>query len=354
MDHAARVDRLLADLVRPLLVSSLTNIRYLTGFSGSNASLVASPAGLTFLTDGRYGEVAEGIVAGLPSASLTVYSADLPRHLAAAFGEAQVVEVEAAHVTWDFVRKLSEQTDATLEPATNMIERYRRVKDDIEVAALRSAAAAGDAAFDGIGALVANEHTEGAVGDGLIAAMKAAGAERAGWEPIVAVGPNAARPHHRAGTGAIDDEGLLLVDYGCVVDGYHSDMTRTVWLGNGGDPEVERVYEAVLAANQAGIDAVGPGVAAGDVDEVCRDVLRTHGYEEHFVHSTGHGVGLEIHEAPWVRKNSTDILQAGNVVTIEPGVYLPERFGVRIEDMVLVTESGAEVLTGSSKELRLR
>lgn len=352
MNHAQRVERLLAGLQRPLLISSLTNIRYLTGFTGSSASIVATPSGMTFLTDGRYGEVAGNLVTQLPSASLEVYRANLPGALAAVLRDADVVDVEAAHVTWDFVTKLQDAVTGTLEPSTDTVEVHRRVKDADEVAALSVAARAGDTAFTALPGLAATYDTEAAVGDGLIAAMKGEGGERAGWEPIVAAGPNAARPHHRAGTGTIDRNGLLLVDYGCVVDGYHSDMTRTVWLGGEPDPDVERVYSAVLEANRAGIEAVGPGVTAGDVDEVCRGVLRTYGYEEYFVHSTGHGVGLEIHEGPWVRRDSEDVLEPGHVVTIEPGVYLPGRFGVRIEDMVLVTTSGREVLTASSKEIR--
>lgn len=352
MHHSTRVGRLLAERQRPLLITSLTNIRYLTGFAGSSATIVASPDGITFLTDGRYAEVAESHLADLPNASLVVYSSNLPAHLADVIGAAAAVDVEADHVTWDFVNTLSDQTSADLRPVTGIVERYRRVKDPTEIASLVAAATAGDTAFSELVALVRDADTEGALGDALIATMKAAGGQRADWEPIVAVGPNAARPHHRAGTGAIDRSGLLLLDYGCVVDGYHSDMSRTVWLGSDTDADVERVYEAVLASNQAGIEAVGPGVVAGDVDEVCRDVLRTYGYEDFFVHSTGHGVGLEIHEAPWVRRDSKDVLAPGNVVTVEPGVYLPGRFGVRIEDMVLVTESGHEVLTASSREMR--
>jgi Xaa-Pro aminopeptidase len=192
--------------------------------------------------------------------------------------------------------------------------------------------------------------TEGELGDGLVSTMKVAGGDQAGWPPIVATGPNAARPHHRAGDDKLGD-GVLLLDYGCVVDGYHSDMSRTVWVGGDVEDEVAAVHAAVLEANEEGIAAVAPGVEAGAVDAVCRDVLRRHGYEEHFLHSTGHGVGLDIHESPAVRRGSEEVLAPGQVITIEPGVYLPGRFGVRIEDMVLVTEAGHEVLTTSSKEL---
>ena len=167
---------------------------------------------------------------------------------------------------------------------------------------------------------------------------------------VVAVGANASRPHHESGGDAVED-GLLLLDYGCVVDGYHSDMTRTIFRGGDPDEELVRVYEAVRESNQAGIDAAKPGVVAADVDRVCREVLAGHGLAENFLHSTGHGVGLEIHEGPGVNSTSKEVLEPGNVVTIEPGAYLVGVLGVRIEDMVLVTESGNEVLTNSHKEL---
>lgn len=352
MNHASRVSRLQGEIQQPLLITNLINIRYLTGFTGSSAFLYLTPEGGTFLTDGRYGEVAGGIVSGLPGIELDVYTSGLLDHLATAIGSASQVGLEATNVTWDFVHRLRDKTTAKLTATTGIVAAHRRVKDADEVEALRRAAAAGDLAFSELDGLLMASLTEGDLGDGLIATMKAAGAEQAGWPPIVAVGPNAARPHHRSGDGALAGAALLLLDYGCVVDGYHSDMSRTTLVGDADDPEIDNVYAAVLESNEAGIAAVGPGVTAGAVDAVCREILARHGYEEYFVHSTGHGVGLEIHEGPWVRKGSTDVLEPGNVVTVEPGVYLPGRFGVRIEDMVHVTENGHEVLTLSSKELR--
>jgi Xaa-Pro aminopeptidase len=144
---------------------------------------------------------------------------------------------------------------------------------------------------------------------------------------------------------------LLLLDYGCTVDGYHSDMSRTIWLDGEVDSELARMHAAVLESQEAGIEAIRPGITGGEVDEVCRAVLRTHGYEDLFVHSTGHGVGLEIHEGPRLAPKSEDVLTPGNVVTVEPGVYVPGFGGIRIEDMVLVTDSGHRVLTESKKGL---
>jgi len=179
--------------------------------------------------------------------------------------------------------------------------------------------------------------------------MRRQGGDPAEWEPIVAAGAAASIPHYRAGDQPLG-EGLLLLDYGCTVDGYHSDMSRTLWLSGEPEERMRDVYDAVARAQQAGIEAVAPGVACGDIDEAARSVLRERGYEEQFVHSTGHGVGLEIHELPWVRRGNDDPLRVGDVVTVEPGVYLPGLGGVRIEDMVLVTEDGPELLTSSPRE----
>jgi Xaa-Pro aminopeptidase len=350
MNHPGRVGRLMEGLVRPILVTNLTNVRYLTGFTGTAAFFHATPDGCTFLTDGRYGEMATQLVAGLPATRVEVSTTGMMAPLAATVDTSSDIDIEADHATWAFVRSLRDRVTTQLRPASGVVEKYRMVKDDSEITALQAAAAAGDRAFSAIDELVAGSGTEGELGERLVSTMKEAGGTPAGWPPIVAMNANAARPHHRAGTGQIGP-GLLLMDYGCVVDGYHSDMTRTVWNGDIADVDVEEVYAAVLAANEAGIAAVRPGAVAGDIDAVCRAVLDEAGYLDAFIHSTGHGVGLDIHEGPSVRRDSSQVLEAGNVVTIEPGVYLPGRFGVRIEDMVLVTSDGPEVLTHASKEL---
>lgn len=350
MNHADRVARLMKGLERPLLVTNLTNIRYLTGFTGTAAFFYATATGCTFLTDGRYGEVAAGLVAGLPDTDLRVSTSGMLGSVASTLDGTDEVDIEADDASWGFVRSLRDRTSSRLRPASGVVEKFRMVKDDDEVEALRVAAAAGDRAFGALTDLAAGEPTEGELGDRLVASMRDAGGTAAGWPPIVAMNANAARPHHRAGTDLVG-AGVLLLDYGCVVEGYHSDMSRTVTRGSQVDPEFPRVYAAVLEANLAGIGAAVSGAVAGDVDAVCRDVLDDHGYLDAFVHSTGHGVGLDIHEGPSIRRGSEQVLEPGNVVTIEPGVYLPGRFGVRIEDMVVVTDAGNEVLTRSGKEL---
>ncbi|HSF86449.1 MAG TPA: Xaa-Pro peptidase family protein [Acidimicrobiia bacterium] len=353
MNHPNRVTRLAARLERALLVTSLVNIRYLTGFTGTSAYLVMRPDGGTLITDGRYIEMAQDLAAAIPGIDLKQHAANLMEVLVGAIGpDTEAFDVEADHVSWAFARRLQDAATGRVLPATGIVEALRKVKDSDEVDALRRAAAAGDHAFATLDGLLETAESEGDLGLGLIDSMRAAGGDAAGWPPIVAVGANAARPHHRSGAGDLAGAGLLLMDYGCVVDGYHSDMTRTVWIGDNTDPEMVEIHAAVLEANEAGIAAALPGAKAHDVDEACRAVLRAHGYEEFFVHSTGHGVGLEVHEAPWVKKDSEDVLEAGHVVTIEPGVYLPGKGGVRIEDMVLVTEDGNDVLTRSTKEMR--
>lgn len=353
MKHADRLSRLMAERHRPILITSLTNIRYLTGFTGTSAYLVVAPDRNVFVTDGRYVEVAEELIARLPDTELRRHPGPVTETLAATLGGQEIVDIEADHVSWAFARRLDDALGAELAPTEGVVETLRRRKDEDELAALRAAAAAGDRAYSILDRLLSGASTEGELGRALIEAMEEVGGEAAGWPPIVAVGANAARPHHRSGRGKVDGTGLLLLDYGCVVAGYHSDMTRTVWMGREPEPEMKRVHRAVLEANEAGIAAVAPGVSTHDVDEACRTVLRGYGYEDAFLHSTGHGVGLEIHEAPAVRRNGEEVLQAGDVITVEPGVYLPGRGGVRIEDMVVVTPDGHDVLTTSSKEMRL-
>jgi Xaa-Pro aminopeptidase len=350
MDHTARLERLRKELDTALLVSRPANLRYLLGFTGSNGYLLVVPDGPTvFVTDGRYGEAAEPLTADV-GAALEVYTSGLWEVLRRLTDGLESVALEADGVTWSFAGDFGRETGVEPVAGGGAVERLRRIKDRAEVDALSEAAAAGDHAFAALPDLVEPGITEVALGWRLIDAMRSRGADAAGWDPIVATGPGASVPHHRSGRRPVGD-GLLLLDYGCVVDGYHSDMSRTVWLSGTPDPEMARVHEAVLAAQERAIAAVGPGVACHDVDETAREVLRTRGYEDRFLHSTGHGVGLEIHEPPWVRRGNDDLLRAGDVITVEPGVYLPGVGGVRIEDMVVVTEDGSRVLTHSPKGL---
>lgn len=354
MNHRGRLDALRAEVAAPLLVSRLPNLQYLTGFTGSNGFLLVRPGGTaTLITDGRYGEMAEGLIGVLDDVDLVVYTSglwDVFRDATAGLGS---VTLEADGVMWSFATDFARETGAAPTAGGGAVERLRRTKDAEEVAALTEAAAAGDAAFAALGRLADRATTERELGWRLVDAMRSRGAENASWEPIVAAGAGASIPHYRSGRKPVGS-GLLLLDYGCVVDGYHSDMSRSVWLEGEPDEELARVYRAVLEAQEAGIAAVAPGTPCGAVDEACREVLRGYGYEKQFLHSTGHGVGLEIHEPPWVRRGNDEPLQEGDVITVEPGVYLPGIGGVRIEDMVVVEAAGVRVLTTSPKEFRIR
>jgi len=353
MPFAARLDALSDRLECPLLVTRAPNLQYLIGFTGSNGYLLVRPdGGGVFLTDGRYGETAAARLRAVPGVSLEVYVGDLWKALGGVLGGLDRVGLEADGVTWEFARHLREKTGLTPEAGPGILGDLRRSKDEAEIEALRAAAAAGDAAFASLALLLGRAATESDLSWELAAEMRRHGGERADWEPIVAAGAGASVPHYETGRVPLG-AGLLLLDYGCLVDGYHSDMSRTVWLEGPPDPALAQVHRVVVAAEEAGIAACSPGATGHEVDEAARAVLRAAGHEEHFLHSTGHGVGLEIHEPPWLRRGNEDPLQVGDVVTVEPGVYLPGVGGVRVEDMVLITASGPEVITGSHRELEL-
>jgi Xaa-Pro aminopeptidase len=180
--------------------------------------------------------------------------------------------------------------------------------------------------------------------------MRELGASGPSFETIVASGPSAAKPHHRPGSRVMERDEPVVLDFGARFDGYCSDMTRTVWVGTIADPDLRRAVDVVLASQAAGVATVGPGVCCADVDKVCRDVIASAGWSDHFVHGTGHGVGLDIHEAPWVGAASADRLEVGHVVTVEPGVYFPGLGGVRIEDTVVVTADGCRPLNSTPKD----
>lgn len=347
-DH--RIARLREQLQEPLLVTYLPNIRYLTGFTGSNAFVFVSAERFVFITDGRYAELAGSLLGGMDDSELVVYGTGLESVLAEQLAGHPKVGLEAQDVKWSFVHSLKSKVETGLTPTKGIVESLREIKDATEIAALTAAAAAGDAAFREVRGRAATVETEADLGWGLVEAMRNAGGRQAGWPPIVAGNANAALPHHLSEADPVGTD-LLLLDYGCTVDGYHSDMSRTIWLEGEPDAEVARMHQAVLESQEAGIAAVRPGATGHEIDEACRAVLRGYGYEDQFLHSTGHGVGLEIHEAPRLARKSEDVLRPGHVVTVEPGVYVPGFGGVRIEDMVLVTDTGNRMLTQSDKGL---
>ena len=360
MPVAGRLDRLRTALdpagCDALFVTHLTNIRYLTGFTGSAAYLVVASDALTFVTDGRYAEQAAGQLSqsGVDAEIVVGGTADLQREaIAGRTAGAPRVGLEAEHVSWADQRRFAETwfTSAELVATTGLVEALRVVKDDGEVARIEAACLIADAALAAVAPMLEDGPSEAAFALELDTEMRRQGADDISFETIVAAGPNGSRPHHSPSARPVERGDLVVVDFGALVDGYHSDMTRTLAVGGAAalDDTQTRMVAVVREAQAAGVAAVRPGVATRDVDAACREVIAAAGWGEAFVHGTGHGVGLDIHEDPKVSWAADAMLAAGHVVTVEPGVYLPGHGGVRIEDTVVVTESGCRTLTRAPK-----
>lgn len=363
MRYAERRERLRATATEreldAVLVTNLLNVRYLTGFTGSNGALLLRTDGTdVFGTDGRYTTQAGTQV---PDIELLVDRATVTALAREAVGRgAGRIGYESHHLTVDGLRALESVladaaaggTVAELTSVQRAVEALRVVKDDDEVDALRRACAVADAALAELAAEGALRpgRTELQVGRELDARMLAMGAEAPSFETIVATGANSAVPHHRPDSTELRAGDFLKLDFGATVDGYHSDMTRTLVLGEAADWQRE-VYELVAAAQAAGRAALGVGADVVAVDAAARDVIAAAGHGGHFPHGLGHGVGLEIHEAPGIGQLGAGTLAAGMAVTVEPGVYLPGHGGVRIEDTLIVTDDEPELLTLTSKEL---
>jgi Xaa-Pro aminopeptidase len=340
-----------------VLVTNLLNVRYLTGFTGSNGVLlVRTDAADLFGTDGRYTTQAATQV---PDVEVLVDRATVAG-LARAAVQRGIGRLgyESHDLTVDGFAALQKVladaggTPPELTSIRRAVEAQRAIKDDDEIEALRRACAVADQALAELAAQGALRpgRTELQVGRELDARMLELGAEAPSFETIVAAGANSAIPHHRPDATVLQDGDFLKLDFGATVDGYHSDMTRTLVLGNAADWQQE-IYALVAAAQAAGRAALAVGVDVVAVDEAARRVIAEAGHAEHFSHGLGHGVGLEIHEAPAIGPLGAGTLAAGMAVTVEPGVYLPGHGGVRIEDTLIVTADAPELLTLTSKEL---
>ncbi len=342
-----------------MLVSDLINVRYLTGFTGSNAALLVFGDGRPALlaTDSRYRTQA---ARQAPDVEVAIERA-CGRHLAqrAVAAGSPRIGFESHIVTVDGYDVLRRALDgdgaapaAELVRATGLVESLREVKDDGEVTLLRAACEAADAALADLvsGGGLRPGRTERAVARELEAHMLDHGADARAFETIVAAGANSAVPHHRPTDAVLRTGDFVKIDFGALVAGYHSDMTRTFVLGAASDWQRE-IYDVVLAAQRAGVAALEPGADLSGIDGAARRVIDQAGFAEHFGHGLGHGVGLQIHEAPGIAAAAVGELRAGSVVTVEPGVYLPGRGGVRIEDTALVGEHGTEALSRFPKEL---
>jgi Xaa-Pro aminopeptidase len=343
---AARLDRLRASLDQRLLVTSLVNIRYLTGFETSNAALLVEPGGpVKLYTDFRYLEGAEeipGVEAVLARRSLMV---DLSKRLKGK------VAFEADVLPFSQVEVLG-SGGLELIPVTGVVEALRAVKDEDEIARISRAARAAERAFEALTAETWIGRSEREIAWRLRQLMHAHGVDHLSFDTAIATGANGSKPHGEPGDDIVETRTLVTADWGARLDGYCSDCTRTFATGEL-PPVLREIYNVCLQAQLAAVDGIRPGMTGVEADAIARKVISDAGYGDNFGHGLGHGVGIFIHEAPRLSSESSDTLEVGNVITIEPGIYLPGVGGVRIEDLAVVREGGVELLTTFPKELNI-
>jgi Xaa-Pro aminopeptidase len=341
----SRIERLAALLELPLLVTSGVNVRYLTGLASSNVAVLVDPRGeATLFTDFRYAKRAAAIEGVRFEQTARAVIGDLATRLA---GQTVGIETDALSVaSLETLREGGVDT----EPTSGLVERLRAIKEPGELESLRQAAAISDAVFGALGEERFVGRTELELAWRVRELFNEHGSSELSFDTMVAAAENGASPHSDNRDVAVSANTLVIVDAGCRVDGYASDCTRTFATGELSE-ELARAYAVCLEAQLAGLEAMGPGVSGRAVDAAARDVIAASGLGEEFGHGLGHGIGLEVHEAPTARAESTDTLEAGNVLSCEPGIYLPNLAGVRIEDMVLITDDGRERLTQVGKEL---
>jgi Xaa-Pro aminopeptidase len=342
-----RLDRLRGRLDERLLVTSLVNIRYLTGFDASNAALLVDPKGKTSLfTDFRYFESAQSVPGVEAHQTKRALLVDLAGRLDGR------IAFEADILPYTQVETLR-GGGLELVPSSGRVEALRAVKDDGEIDALRHAARAAERAFEALTAETWVGHSERELAWRLRQLMHAHGVDHPSFDPVIAAGANGSKPHAEPGETIVGEHTLVVVDFGALADGYCSDCTRTLSTGKNVPKELRRAYDVCLEAQLAACAGIRPGMTGAEADALARDVIEAAGYGDAFGHGLGHGVGVAIHEAPRLARESDDVLEPGNVVTIEPGIYLPGVGGVRIEDLAVVREDGVELLTSFPKELTL-
>ena len=350
MTRLGRLRTLLDDeQVDALVVTTRSNIRYLCGFSGSAGTLVVTSSSAALVTDNRYAlQAPDEIERAGAAVEVCIAPSGGFAELVSLLKTAPTVGLEGDQITWGQAERFATALPGEAVATSGLVERLREHKDADEVERIELAAGLADTALEQVRHLLGTGITERDFATELDAAMRRGGADRSGFETIVASGPNSARPHHRPGDRAIQPGDLVVVDFGAEKDGYRSDMTRSFVLGEPTERQAE-LLEGVRAAQAAGVAAAGPGVATAAVDAACRTHLESIGLGEWFTHGTGHGVGLDIHEAPSVSATATATLAPGHIITVEPGVYLPEVGGVRWEDTLVITDDGARALTKAEK-----
>jgi Xaa-Pro aminopeptidase len=341
----SRIERLAALLDEPLLVTSGVNVRWLTGLSSSNAAVLVDPDGdATLYTDFRYAEKAKAIEGIRFQQTARAVVGELSNLLAG-----RTIWIEAHVLTVAANEQLREGGVETI-PQSSLVERLRAIKEPDELETMREAAAISDRVFGALADERFTGRTERELSWRVRQLFHEYGSSELAFDTIVAAAENGASPHADVRDVEIPPNTLVTIDAGCRVDGYASDCTRTYATGDLPD-ELARAYEVCLEAQLAGLEAYGPGVSGRDADAAARDVIAAAGFGENFGHGLGHGIGLEVHELPAARAESTDTFESANVISCEPGIYIPGLGGVRIEDMVLVTDDGRERLTHAAKEL---
>jgi Xaa-Pro aminopeptidase len=338
--------------VDAMLVSNYTNVTYLTGFTGDDSYLLVTPKKEIVISDSRYTTQLEqecpGLEVHIRANTTPILDASVEVMRAA---KVSSLAIEGDAMTVAAYENLSEKSPSTaLGITSGLVEQLRAIKDKIEIDEIRLAARQAEKAFTVLRASLRPEMTEKEAADLLEHQMRLFGAKCAAFPSIIGVGPNAALPHYRPGQAKIGDDDFVLVDWGATARHYRSDLTRVLVTGKI-SPKLERVYGVVLTAQQQAIAAIRPGITGREVDQVARGIIADAGFGKHFGHGLGHGVGLDIHEAPRMNATCDRPLEVGMVVTVEPGIYLPGWGGVRIEDDVLVTKTGHEVLTNMPKQL---
>ncbi|WP_284699719.1 M24 family metallopeptidase [Planococcus beigongshangi] len=337
--------------IEAFLITSEFNLRYITAFTGSSGLAIVTEDKALFITDFRYTEQAaeqcKGFEIVQAKTNLLEEAAEQAKNLGI-----QKLSFEKDFMTYSSYEQYKEKMDAELKPVSGIIEKIRMIKTPEEVEILKAAAKIADDAYEYICTFIKPGMTELEVSNELEFFMRKQGATSSSFDIIVASGFRSALPHGVASDKVIESGDFVTMDFGALYNGYISDITRTVAVGEPSE-KLKEIYQVVLEAQEMGVEKIGPGMTGFDADAIGRDHIKSKGYGDAFGHSTGHGIGLEVHEGPGLSFKSQVVLEPGMAVTVEPGIYLPGIGGVRIEDDILITESGNERLTKSSKELRI-
>jgi Xaa-Pro aminopeptidase len=332
----------------PFFCSTLTNVRYLTGFAGSYGNIVITEKGCFFITDTRYQEYAENLMSG--NAEVVIQSESLLKTIERILGGSDTLFVEENTLSLADYNRMRNDLRTEIMPAGDVVETMRMIKDDSEISRIRAAVEVTDRCAAFVAETASCAMTEWDLSVAIENFYRKNQCRKSAFDSIIASGPDSSMPHYIPSMKKkIIDHAPLLVDMGAFRDDYNSDLTRTFFMSSI-SADLRKIYDIVLEAQLKAVAAVKPGMTAGDLDAVARDHIETAGYGSFFGHSLGHGVGLEIHELPSIRRGNETVLREGMVITIEPGIYIPGLGGVRIEDTVVVCAQGCDVLTKYMKE----